>query len=291
VKERGVRVLSTMRIGERLESVLAAGRVACPDCGEPLAPLGWAREREVRMRYGGRLVRARRAYCRRCARTHVLLPACCVPRRRDGAEVIGSALLAKAQGVGHRTIAARLDRPPGTVRGWLRAFARRTGTLHGVGVTWTVELGDGPWMPRPSGRPFAVALQALACAARAYVLRFGRIASVWELIVAVCGGELLSHGVGEPISGDIPQPLRVSGLAVPPSEPADCAAAVRHEAQSRPPKLIQAFLEPEIFERAATLARSTSTSRNRRCCSIDSHDSGQEAVRRGAMCETWDDRG
>ena len=26
---------------------------------------------------------------------------------------------------GHRTIAARLDRPPGTVRGWLRAFARR----------------------------------------------------------------------------------------------------------------------------------------------------------------------
>jgi len=39
----------------------------------------------------------------------VLLPACCVPRRRDGADVIGAALLAKAQGAGQRTIAARLE--------------------------------------------------------------------------------------------------------------------------------------------------------------------------------------
>ena len=190
-------MLSTITIGEGLESALAAGRVACPDCEAPLARWGWAREREVRMRYGGRLVRPRRAYCRRCARSHVLLPAWCVPRRRDGAQVIGSALLARAQGTGHRTIAARLDRPPGTVRGWLRAFARRTETLHSIGVTRTVELDDGPWMPRPSGRPFADALEALACAARACVLRFGRIASEWELIVAVSGGELL-HGQRDP---------------------------------------------------------------------------------------------
>ncbi|MGO9753425.1 MAG: hypothetical protein ACLP22_18335 [Solirubrobacteraceae bacterium] len=40
---------------------------------------------------------------------------------REGAEVIGAALLAKTQGAGHRTIAARLDRPAGTVRGWPRA--------------------------------------------------------------------------------------------------------------------------------------------------------------------------
>ena len=111
--------------------------------------------------------------------------------------MIGCALLAKAQGVGHRTIAARLDRPPGTVRGWLRAFTRRTGTLRCLGVTSTVQLGDGPWMPRPAGRPFADALEALARAARACGLRFGRIASEWELIVAVCGGELL-HGYRDP---------------------------------------------------------------------------------------------
>jgi hypothetical protein len=65
----------------------------------------------------------------------------------------------------------RLDRPPGTVRGWLRAFARRTGTLQGDAVTWTVQLGEGPSLPRPCGRPFTDALAALACAANAYVLR------------------------------------------------------------------------------------------------------------------------
>jgi hypothetical protein len=197
VKEVGSEVVSTVMIGERLEAALEAGGVLCPNCGQPLARWGWAREREVRTRDGGRLVRPRRAHCSRCERTHVLLPASCVPRRRDCSEVIGQALVAKSQGTGHRTIAARLDRPPGTVRGWLRAFARRTDLLSRVGVRCTEQLGDGPWMARPSGRPFADALDALATAARACVLRFGRIASMWELIVAVCAGELL-HGHGPP---------------------------------------------------------------------------------------------
>lgn len=151
------------------------------------------------MRHGGRLLCPRRGYCRRCARTHVLLPAFCVPRRRDGAEVIGAALRAKAQGVGHRTIAARLDRPPGTVRGWLRAFARRTQSLSGCGVSWTVTLGDGLSTPRPSGSGFVDAVEALACAERAWVLRFGRRHPPWELLVALSGG--LLHGCPRPPPG------------------------------------------------------------------------------------------
>lgn len=127
----------------------------------------------------------------------MLLPASLVARRRDCAEVICAALLAKAHATGHRTIAARLDRPPGTVRGWLRAFARRTDTLRRVGVTWSDQLGDGPWMARLSGRPFADALDALASAARAYALRFGPTASLSELIAAVCAGQLL-HGQRDP---------------------------------------------------------------------------------------------
>lgn len=191
-------MISTVTIGDALEAALVAGQIRCPDCEQPLARWGWAREREIRTRdRGGRLVRPRRACCTRCERTHVLLPASLVARRRDCAEVICSALLAKAQGTGHRTIAARLDRPPGTVRGWLRAFARRTDTLRRVGVTWTDQLGDGPWMARPAGRPFEDALDALASAGRACMLRFGPIASVWELIVAVCAGELL-HGQRDP---------------------------------------------------------------------------------------------
>jgi hypothetical protein len=62
-----------------------------------------------------------------------------------------------------------------------------------------------------------------------------------------------------------------------PSDPADYAAAVRHEAQSlrhrAHHKLMQAFLEPEIFEGAVMLTRSTGTSRNRQLRLVENHDS------------------
>ena len=62
-----------------------------------------------------------------------------------------------------------------------------------------------------------------------------------------------------------------------PSDPADYAAAVRHEAQSlrhrAHHKLMQAFLEPEIFEGAVMLTRSTSTSRNRQLRLVENQDS------------------
>ena len=183
------------RIGWRaVEDALRAGRVCCPDCDRPLAPHGFAREREVRLRYGSRLLRPRRGICHSCARTHVLLPAFCVPRRRDGVEVIGLALLAAASGEGHRTIAARLGRPPGTVRGWLRTFARRSDLIRRCAVRWTIELSDADALPRRStGSPVADALEALACAARAWLLRCGPRGSPWELAVALTGGRLL-HG-------------------------------------------------------------------------------------------------
>lgn len=183
------------RIGwSAVEDALRADRVCCPDCDRPLAPHGFAREREVRMRHGSRLLRPRRAICRPCARTHVLLPAFCVPRRRDGVEVIGLARLAAAGGEGHRTIAARLDRPPGTVRGWLRAFARRSDLIQQCAVRWTIALGDGDALPRqPTGSPVTDTLEAVARAARAWRLRFGPRGSPWELAVALTGGRLL-HG-------------------------------------------------------------------------------------------------
>lgn len=183
------------RIGWRAaQDALLAGRVCCPDCDRPLAPYGFAREREVRLRHGSRLLRPRRAICRSCARTHVLLPAFCVPRRRDGVEVIGLALLAAADGEGHRTIAARLDRPPGTVRGWLRAFARRSEPIRRCAVRWTIALSDADALPRLlSCQPITDALEALACATRAWVLRCGPRGSPWELAVALTGGRLL-HG-------------------------------------------------------------------------------------------------
>jgi hypothetical protein len=118
---------------EVVEADLAAGRLRCPACEGPLARWGFARERQVRVREGIRSVRPRRACCERCGTTYVLLPAWAVPRRRDSAEVIGAALLDNARGLGHRRIAGRIGRPPGTVRWWLRTFARsprRAGQQH-----------------------------------------------------------------------------------------------------------------------------------------------------------------
>jgi hypothetical protein len=102
--------------------------------------------------------------------------------------------LRTAQGDGRRTIAARLDRPPGTVRGWLRAGARRADALTLRGVRWTVALGDELGRPTLPDSPLHGAVDALGRAVIACKLRFydPRV-SPWELMVALTGGGLL-HG-------------------------------------------------------------------------------------------------
>jgi hypothetical protein len=83
-------------------------------------------------------IRPRRARCRGCGRTQVLLPVRALWRRADAVVVIGQALLVAAAGVGPRPIAVALGRPAGTVRGWLRGAASGTdpsatcgcGSLH-----------------------------------------------------------------------------------------------------------------------------------------------------------------
>ena len=172
---------------EVVEADLAAGRLCCPGCDRPLARWGFAREREVRTLDGVRSLRPRRAYCHACERTHVLLPAWSVPRRRDSAEVIGAALLANAQGDGHRRIAARLGRPPGTVRGWLRAFARRAATVGSCARRWAhaidaTALGDSS----PAGSPLADAVEAIGALHRAWLVLRTRLGP-WELAVALTG--------------------------------------------------------------------------------------------------------
>jgi hypothetical protein len=50
------------------------------------------------------------------------------------------------EGDGHRRIAARLGRPPGTVRGWLRAFARRAEAVGSPARRWAHAI-----TPRTTG--------------------------------------------------------------------------------------------------------------------------------------------
>jgi transposase-like protein len=179
---------------EQVEAALAAGALACPACSGPLSPWGYARSRELRLRSGTRALTPRRALCGGCARTHVLCPAWSVPRRRDSADVIGEALRLAVDGDGHRRIARKLDRPPGTVRGWLRAARQRAQDLRACASRQLVSLDVQVGAITPAGSELGDAVEAMMLAARGFRLRFGAAdqAGVWERAVWLTGG--LLHG-------------------------------------------------------------------------------------------------
>jgi Domain of unknown function (DUF6431) len=180
---------------EDVERELVAGRLACPACGGMLARWGRARERQVRGRDGVSRVVPRRARCRGCQRTHVLLPVTCLARRADEAGVIGQALEAKAAGAGHRVIAEVLGRPASTVRGWLRALASRAEQVRSVFTALAVSLVTDPPLPAAAGSPVgdAVAAIAAAASAAAQFLVVGEVAR-WQLAAAATCGMLLAPG-------------------------------------------------------------------------------------------------
>jgi hypothetical protein len=73
----------------RAETDLAAGALACPGCTRPLHPWGHARTRTARDHGHTTLaLRPRRAHCRTCRVSHVLLYAVAAPRRADTTAVI-----------------------------------------------------------------------------------------------------------------------------------------------------------------------------------------------------------
>ena len=172
-----------------IEHELVSGRLSC-SCGGRLAPWSYAPRRLVRQRTGPDVaVRPRRARCISCRRTHVLLASSCLPRRRDSTEVVGTALHLAANGQGHRTIAKHLDRPPSTVRNWLRRARGLAEELHDVGMRTLAVIDPifGPIVPKPT--PLARAVEVLGLVAAAVVRRFGFTGrSPWCLINMVTAG-------------------------------------------------------------------------------------------------------
>jgi hypothetical protein len=124
----------------------------------------------------------------------VLLTVACLARRADAVDVIGSALRMKAEGVGHRSIAAALGRAPTTVRGWLRAFAVNAETVRGVCMRLLFLLDPlaGPLLVR--GGRVADAVGAVAAAARRRLGLLGAV-SPWQSVSALTCGVLLAPGV------------------------------------------------------------------------------------------------
>ncbi len=175
-----------------VEADLRAGRISCPNCGVGLRPWGHSVDREVRLLDGVERRRLRRSICRPCAVTHVLVPEDTLLRRRDGVEVIGAALRAKAQGAGHRRIAKNLDRRPSTVRGWLRSFATRAVALREHFVRWAHAIDPGHDRVTAGGSDFCDALDAIGVLGIVAVRRFGP-RPPWSLASFVTGGRLLCN--------------------------------------------------------------------------------------------------
>jgi hypothetical protein len=121
----------------------------------------------------------------------VLLPEIALLRRRDEVLVIGAAIVASLAGHGYRRIGSRLGVPADTVRGWLCRFGERAGLL-GAFFTRCAGVLDpelGPVMPAGSGVGDAV--EAIAVAGRAWVLRFGP-GEPWQVASRLSGGLLLA---------------------------------------------------------------------------------------------------
>ena len=175
-----------------VEKDLLGGRLGCPCCGSALRPFGHGIEREVRLFHRSERRRLRRSICRSCDATHMLIPEDTLLRRRDGVEVIGAALTAKARGDGHRRIAADLDRRPSTVRGWLRRFANKAVELREHFTRWAHALDPGHDHCSPGGSEFFDAVESLGVLGVVAVRRFGP-RPPWSLASVVTGGGLLCN--------------------------------------------------------------------------------------------------
>lgn len=177
---------------DQVEKDLAAGAIACPACGGKLGPWSFARSRHVRAEAASIVVRPRRARCRLCHRTHVLLPDQLLLRRVDVVAVIGRALAMAAERIGPARIAERLRRPVETVRAWL-ARARKVAERIRVHFSaWAHALDPLSSAIKPAGSRLGDAIEAIAQAARAGSLRLGP-RPVWSFASAMTAGTLLCN--------------------------------------------------------------------------------------------------
>lgn len=177
---------------ERVEADLVSGAVGCPSCGGVLGGWGFARWRVVRTETVPMALRPRRARCRSCCSTHVLLPDAVLARRVDTGAVVGAALAQAATGAGHRKAAERVGRPASTVRGWLRRFRAVAVRAAAFFAAWAQRLDPMARPVTPTGSVMADALEAMGVAARAASLRLGpRPPWSWASVLTV--GRLLAN--------------------------------------------------------------------------------------------------
>jgi hypothetical protein len=179
-----------------VESRLAAGQLRCPACSRGvLGGWGFARSRRVMGLVAA--VRPRRARCRSCLVTHVLLPVTVLLRRGYAAQTIWESLWLRGRGRGHRQIGATLRVPAATVRGWLRRAGGRLEAVRVWFLTVAVRVGIDVTIPDEQSCPWSDVVAAIEAAAVALGQRFGPAGLVGavtaaQVLVAVSGGRLLA---------------------------------------------------------------------------------------------------
>ncbi len=173
-------------------------RPACPGCGGRTQRWGgyW---RFVRAGTTARMWFAR-VRCSGCAVSHALIPAFCLLGRLDSVEVIGGALVAGVEGGSDAVVAAAIDVPTTTVRGWRRRHRDRAGLLV-AGVS-SVVAALGGVAARLSGdveRASVESVGALWAAARGAL--GARAGPAWRCWAVISGGAALAANTNPPWTG------------------------------------------------------------------------------------------
>lgn len=174
---------------------LAAGELLCREngCDGVLGPWGHARTRWLRLGPGRSEAHTpRRARCRACRRTHVLVPARTYPRRPDTVETVGAALLAALEGLGYRRVAERVEVPATTVRGWLQRARANSETIR-VNATIAGHALD-PLAAKidPTGSPLGDMVDAVGRAVAAHIRLLGPRHPPWQLALAITRAGILA---------------------------------------------------------------------------------------------------
>jgi hypothetical protein len=174
-----------------VERRLVRGLLRCP-CSGVLGPWGWARERVVRSVPDP--VTPRRARCRSCRVTHVLLPAWLFVRRSFAGVVIWACLVARAAGGKIAAIAARVGVAPSTVASWLRRVTGRAEWWRRVLMSVLALVDPQVRRVAPAGSVLADGLAVLAVVLSVLRGRGAAMATLtaWELASHLTRAHLLA---------------------------------------------------------------------------------------------------
>ncbi len=143
-----------------------------------------------------------RVRCRNCRIAPGILPAFCLLRRLDSAEVIGVVAASVATGYPVAAAAAEQAVPRSTARGWVGRLIERASTIAAGFASLAVSLG-GEALDLGAHQPGA-AVEAIGRAWQAASRRLeGRCLGLWRFASVVSGGALIGAATDPPWGVDL----------------------------------------------------------------------------------------